>query len=164
MIAMRIIIIGIVMSVISLTMGSDVWALGGGGTPTCQVGNPGAGAVAIRGVIVVETINASAPTEVDYLLRLERSGVVKFYRMRQFTPVNGLSTEEVVCRAVDPSGPEPGVVGPVVAAILADFAPGKTRLLITDKSVSNAESPGNNTVILNSNNAISAGDVILYAQ
>ena len=159
----------VICAIIGLPAAPAVWAFGGGGIPTCLVGNPGGGALAIRGVLAVTVtsmVGTSLPQDADFVLRLERSGVMRFYRSHQVTPLSGLSAEEVVCRAVDQINNSDPAVAILVGQILTDFGPGKTRLVITDKSVTNAEALTNAVVVPGTipAHAASMADVLLYAQ
>jgi hypothetical protein len=132
---------------------------GGGVVASCQVPNPSAGA--IRGTVAVETQRSDAvATDVDYTLRLTRSGATAFFRLSLFALVFGKTNEEVLCLALE----DPGLSAQILAAF--NLQPGR-RLVITDKSITNAEVQGPDQVIPGSGvpgRASTMGDVTIYAQ
>jgi hypothetical protein len=158
--ATQLLILGSVLAM-SINMISEASA-GQGGVGACAVNNPGSGAVAIRGVLAVDV---TLPSTNDYLWRFEKSGVANFYRLTIVRPLQGMSAEEVVCTGInDPLNPNLDVMA-LERKILDKYAPGKTHLVITDKSVTNAEPLDTGVQIPNNSaHAITMMDVILYAQ
>src|SRR3989454_12709166 len=78
---------------------------GAGGTPSCLVSNSGSSSLAVRGTIAVDVtsnVGTTSPQDVDFVVRLTRSGVTNFFRLRLVTNLTGLSNEEVVCRLFNP--------------------------------------------------------------
>ena len=107
-------------------------------------------------------------TPVDYTLRLARSGVtscgdpsskVCFFRLSLEAKVFGISNEDVLCLALENPG--------LSAQILAAFnLPPTRRLVITDKSITNAEVQGPDQVIPGTGDpgrASTMGDVVIWA-
>lgn len=136
---------------------------GAGSTPSCQVNNPGGGSAAMKGTIAIDTNVASSDT--DYIIRLTRSGATHFYRLHLVTSLAGLSYEEMVCRALDPGNTtDPVAVQALVTQVMTDFGLSKTRLVIQDSSISNAEPVSANQAILGTNRAGSLADIVIYAQ
>jgi hypothetical protein len=137
----------------------DAWAGGpGGGIASCQVMNPSNGALAIRGTVAVETQQSgAAATDVDYTFRLTRSGATAFFRLTKHAVVFGKTNEDVLCLALD---------DPILSAqIIAAFnLPRGHGLVITDKSITNAEIQDLNQVIPGTVRASTMGDVLIYAQ
>jgi|RhiMetdeSRZDD1v2_1073273.scaffolds.fasta_scaffold406781_1 hypothetical protein len=137
----------------------DAWAGGpGGGIATCQVTNSSGGALAIRGTVAVETLQSVAvATDVDYTFRLTRSGATAFFRFTKNALVFGKTNEDVLCLALDDLG--------LSAQILAAFnLPPNRRLVITDKSITNAEVQSLDQIIPGTGRASTMGDIVIYAQ
>jgi hypothetical protein len=152
-----------VLVVASLALPFDAVA-GGPGVgviASCQIPNPSAGALAIRGTVAVETQRSDAvATDVDYTLRLTRSGATAFFRLSLNTLAFGKTNEEMLCLALE----DPGLSAQILAAF--NLPPGR-RLLITDKSITNAEVQGPDQVIPGTGTpgrASTMGDVTIYAQ
>jgi len=137
----------------------DAWAGGpGGGIASCQVPNSGAGALAIRGTVAVETQSSGAvATDVDYTFRLTRSGATAFIRFTKNALVFGKTNEDVLCLALE---------DPVLSAqILGAFNLSAGRhLVITDKSITNAEVQNPDQVIPGTVRASTMADIVIYAQ
>ena len=128
------------------------------GSKTCVVNNPGKGALAIKGTVAVEVVNGfNAPRssqDVDFTLRLERSGAQHFFRLHLVTELGAMSNEAIACRMLNPNDtddldtenvdPDEYVsrdVSTLVNQILTTFdLPGR-RLVITDSSISDAGEP-----------------------
>jgi hypothetical protein len=137
----------------------DAWAGGpGGGIASCQVLNPSAGALAIRGTVAVETLASGAvATDVDYTFRLTRSGATAFFRLTKNALVFGKTNEDVLCLALENLG--------LSAQILAAFnLPPNRHLVITDKSITNAEVQNPDQVIPGTARASTMADIVIYAQ
>ena len=157
-------ILGAALVPMSLSLVSDVSA-GGGGVASCGTGST-SGSTKIVGTLSVSAtlnINTNQYDEADFLFRLEKGGVAKFFRVHiPSFPLNGLSAEEVVCVPLTSSILEAGTM---VQNILTDFAPGKAALRITDRSVSSAEPLTTAVVVPNlATHAVTMMDVVLYAQ
>jgi hypothetical protein len=163
-------VVGILVATLGLAFAAWAGGPGGGEPASCQVLNPGAGAVAIRGTVAVEAQRSDAvATPVDYTLRLARTGAtpcgddpagkVCFFRLSLEAIVFGKSNEDVLCLALE----DPGLS----AQILAGFnLPPTRRLVITDKSITNAEVQGPDQVIPGTGDpgrASTLGDVVIYA-
>ena len=129
----------------------------GGLPPSCQVANPGQGAIALKGTAAVETqnvdVNAQLAKDVDLTLRLERGGAITSFRSNDpDTNIWGYSNGDIACLFLEKSA--------FAQSILAAFAPTKTRLVITSKSISNAEQgeiPGTGSIS-------TVADITIYAQ
>jgi hypothetical protein len=115
---------------------------------------------AIRGTVAVEALRSDAvATDVDYTFRLGRSGATKFFRFTTNALVFGKTNEEVLCLALD----DPGLTEQILAA----FNLRGTRLVITDRSITNSETQGPQQVIPGSGDpgrASTLGDVTIYVQ
>ena len=134
----------------------------GGGTPapglppSCQVANPGQGAIALRGTAALEVHEIdglSNAHDVDLTLRLERGGAIASFRSNDpDTNIWGVSNADIACLFLEKPA--------FAQSILAAFAPTKTRLVITSKSISNAEQgliPGTGSIS-------TVADITIYAQ
>lgn len=144
---------------------ADAWGGGGGpaGPEFCVVDNPGAGARAIRGTVNVQVRSAdindgTVPQEVDFTLRLERSGVTRFFRLHLDNQlILGMTNEQIACVML--SNPS------LVVAILDAFAPGQREIVITDKSITSAEDRlATAPVFAGQNHAATMADFTLYAR
>lgn len=150
-------------------MTGNVWAGSAGGSVSCLVGKHGPGAVKLRGTIAVDVtsnVGLTAPQDVDFVVRLERSGLTKFFRLHLLTPLNGLTHEEIACRIFNPGDTNDAdtitAVTAFVQQILTDFGlTDKTVLVITDKSVANSESLAG--TVFGSHQG-SMADITVYAQ
>jgi hypothetical protein len=137
----------------------NAWAGGpGGGIATCQVMNSSGGAVAIRGTVAVEALGSGGEaTAVDYTFRLTRSGATAFFRLTKNTLVFGKTNEDMLCLALD----DPNLSAQILAAF---NLPRGHRLVITDKSITNAEVQSLDQVIPGTERASTMADVVIYVQ
>jgi hypothetical protein len=134
------------------------WAGGGSVadiTP-CTVNNLGQGTITLRGTAAAEahTVGASLVNDVDLTLRLERSGVVKFFRSNN-SAANffGVTNAGVLCTFISDAT--------LKSQILSDFAiNSEWKLVLTAKSLSNADDPA---FIGSSSRISSIADVTIYA-
>lgn len=151
----------------------NVWAGSAGGAVSCLVGKHGPGAVKLRGTVAVDVTSnvgsVGGEQDVDFVVRLERSGLTKFFRLHLMTPaLTGLTHEEIACRIFNPDDTSDtdtiSAVTAFVQQILTDFGlTGKTVLVITDKSVSDSESLAG-TVFGPAPHQGSMADITVYAQ
>ena len=132
-----------------------------GAPPPCLVAHPGSGALTIRGTISAEVQDvaaaaAGAGVPVDFTARLTRSGVTHFFRVSVLIPIGGLAYEEIACFFLGAKG----------ADILTAFGldPAMHQLVITDKSISNAESPTADQTIPTTPRGSSLADIVIYAR
>jgi hypothetical protein len=151
----------LIVSTIAVASGALAGGPGEGVIASCQIPNPSAGALAIRGTVAVETQRSDAvATDVDYTFRLTRSGATTFFRLSLVALAFGKTNEEILCLALE----DPGFSAQILAAF--NLPPGR-RLLITDKSITNAEVQGPDQVIPGTGTpgrASTMGDVTIYAQ
>ena len=160
-----------------------VWAVGGpaGDTPCCQVINPGAGAIALKGTlaIVYDPLNFN----LDVILRLERSKTIKFFRLNlngSGANISGKTNEEIACLIFNPhESPVTDIqtrvlafVDSIVREFFAGANPSNTRLVITAGSISNMQgwvecsSDGNLPdlcLIPGTGRVSTMGDIVIYA-
>ena len=129
-----------------------VWAGGAGGgiqQASCQVENPGGGALMLKGTAtVINDASEEVPTA-EVTIRLERSGVLRFYRL--LLPKNSvadLTNEEIACRFLNPEDTnDPYTIAAVnafVDNILSEFfglSSEYYKLVITRKSITNTDGP-----------------------
>jgi hypothetical protein len=146
---------GVLVALFGLT--PKAWAGGGSvGTACTLAGNPGAGAIALRGTAAAEAHNVSESvvSDVDLTLRLERGGVTKFFRSNNSVAnFFGFTNEDVICTFISDST--------LKAQIINQFGLNATwKLVLTDKSLSNASDPA----FIGSGSRLSGiADVIIYA-
>jgi hypothetical protein len=154
-----------------------------GGTPgaSCLVAFPGESvgqseededAVALKGTLAVEVTSGDVFSgtgfhDVDFTLRLHhRSRQQNFFRIHLFTPIGGLSDEQVVCRLLNPNDPAGGgdnVPVAFVQQILAAFGlPLNLRLVITSQSITNTDL-SQAFLIPDTEHAASLADLKIYA-
>jgi hypothetical protein len=111
----------------------------GGGSPTggtpCLVEKIG-GSTPVRGTVAVDVrITDPSPLvnqDVSFVLRLERSGVTKFFRLNLSANINGMTNEQVACVMLGT-----GLSQEILEAF--GLSPARTQIVISDKSISNAE-------------------------
>lgn len=137
-----------------------------GPPPPCLVANPGSGALPIRGTISAEVQDVGLAAgggspQVDFTARLTRSGVTHFFRVSIFFSIGTLAYEEIACFFLAAKG----------ADILTAFGldPATRKLVITDKSISDAESPTADQTIFktdgtSTNRGSSLADIVIFAQ
>ena len=136
---------GILVTLFGLT--PKTWAGGGSVSGGCTLaGNLGQGTVTLRGTAAAEahSFGFGSISDVDLILRLERSGVTKFFRQNFTDNFFGLTNEDIICTFISNQT--------LKSAILSsDTGFGinpNWNLVLTAKSVSNATDPdffGNNT-------------------
>jgi hypothetical protein len=126
--------------------------------PSCLVNRPGHGARALKGTLAVEVIGnvitGDGVHDVDFTLRLERSGQQHFFRLflDDTEDFGFLSDQERVCRILNPADTtaEPANQAKVIQfvnQILTAFdIPTDWRLVITKRSIRDTDG-GPNRVI-----------------
>jgi hypothetical protein len=146
---------------VMLMSNSTAWAYataGPGDDPSCLVPDlpkPAGDRLKIQGTLAVDVTSnlaSSGSQDVDYILRLERNGHTRFFRIHLQYPVIGLSYESVLCRILDPRPgytPDPVAVQALVNDILdatrpdALFTPSEVatprKLVITANTFRDAE-------------------------
>lgn len=169
-------VVGIVWVLCGVTL--DAWGevsgSGAGGDTPCVVKNPSSGALAIRGTVTAEVTaglgNTFGSQEVDFTLRLERSGVQHFFRSHgTIVQMCVRSKESIACDMLN----SPGVscTGCTLEDdIIAKFglAQGST-VVITDSSITEIQTdPAGSVcpleaVIPSTERASNVADIVLYA-
>ena len=136
-------LIAIVAIALAATSAAPVHA-GGPGDFACLVDNANAGATALRGTLAVHVQEAAFPTTtpVDFTLRLEKGGTAAFFRTSYLTSIYARSNEAVLCELLVDNSTVTAITD-FRAAILASFGLKRTtRLVLTRKSLSQAETQG----------------------
>ena len=144
---------GVFVALFGLTTKVSGGTPAGGGAASCQVTNPGGGAIALRGTAVVGVLDSLTfgATDVDLTLRLERGANVQYFRHSRNMPVFDKSDGEVVC----------DFLGDLTGDILTAFGLPLTRgLFITSTSISKTEGLQS----IDSPRASSIADITIYAR
>jgi hypothetical protein len=146
----RLTIIGMIVVGLLLGAAPGVWAVGSpaGETPCCQVINPGVGAQALKGTMAIVYTPGDIPN-LDVTLRLEKNGIVHFFRLNIFgdgANISGLTNEEIACLVLNPfelpsSQSEirtrvTAFVNAILSAFFVGLTADNTRLAITGSSIS----------------------------
>jgi hypothetical protein len=147
---------GVLVVLFGLT--SKTWAGGGEASSGCTLaGNPGQGAIALRGTAAAEahSLTFQSVKDVDLILRLTRSGVTKFFRVHDgTTEFFGLTNEDVICTFISDTTLKSNILS--AFGISASW-----NLVLTASSISNATDPD---LIPPANSRISGiADVTIYA-
>ena len=187
----RLRITGIIAVGLVFTLVSMAWAGAGpaGETPCCQVTNPGAGALALKGTIAI-VYDAANDFNLDVTLRLERGKTVRFFRLNlQGDGANllGKTDSEIACLIFNPfelpDVPENALirsrvftfVDNILRAFFAGVTPYNTRLVITAGSTSGMQGvlecedpngPDYNVLLCEipeTQRTSSIGDIVIYA-
>lgn len=167
--------IALIFGLTSQAHGDESGAEPAPGVVSCLEKNPGSGALALRGTVAIEVINAFnevfnlGSKDVNLTLRLERSGVQHFFRLSLSTDIDSLSNEEVACRFLNPSDTnivtiQVAVAGFVNLILNTFFGPSVTtdnsRLVITSGSISETDTGG--TRITGSRNTSNLAEITIY--
>ena len=129
---------------------------GEGTTATCEV--PKAGGSALRGTVAVTAHStAPGPADVDFTLRLSRGGATAFFRFTTNAIVFAKTNEDVLCLALE----NPELRDQILTTF--NFRPG-SRLVITDRSITNAETQGPQQIIPGTDRGSTLADVTIYVQ
>lgn len=143
-----------------------------GGTPSCLVSKADRDAITLRGTIAVEAtsnIDGYGAQDVDFTLRLQRGGVTQFFRLHLTTPINGLSSQELACRLLNPNDTGDPAVQTAVATlqqqILGAFGLSINRqFVITNRSIDAEEPQTTDKTIPGTDHASSLADIKFHAQ
>ena len=126
----------------------------GEGVASCEV--PKAGGSAIRGTVAVLAHRSDAvAAPVDYTFRLSRGGATAFFRFTTSAVVFGTTNEDILCLALQ----DPTLGAEILATF--NFRPGG-RLVITDRSITNAETQGEQQIFPGTTRGSSLADVTIY--
>lgn len=164
-------VVAVTLSIVALVLlGPGGASAGGpGGTPpACQVDRPNPGALVFKGTMAVDVLNAVAQrdggtSQIDYMLRLSRSGVTQFFNTAIDTAalapplsIIGFAVEDFICLALQDAA--------FAQRIRNAFGLAADRVfVITDRSISGAAAI-NADLLLPSGRAIDLADVTIWAQ
>ncbi|MBW1802018.1 MAG: hypothetical protein JRJ85_14965 [Deltaproteobacteria bacterium] len=174
----------VVICILGLVFGltPQIFATGGPapGDECCVVINPGGGALAMKGTMAL-VYDVGNNHNLDIMLRLERSGEQKFFRINlSGVPLLGLTNEGITCLILNPKETANPAIQTKVTAfvneILGAFFDGlnatNTRLAITSYSISDCQGvygcdDGTGTptycLIPETDRTSSLGDIVIYA-
>ncbi len=137
---------------------------GAGGEGDCDDKNPGAGATALRGTAAIFHPDLNFTNIAKVLVRLERSGVVKFFRADFTNWQKTTATETGHLLAVCQALADDNLVNDILTAF--DLSSTKTTLVVTKNSISDAEisSMPNPLFGTDDQSGGSMTDVVIYAK